>query len=174
MSEENLGQDQAQNQIQDQVPIKDNSSEISPEIQQESMPTSPENSQEVAIEPKSEITSAENIQEKSPEINEVPVINENSILPTDAPASIENNSGQNIIAQLLEKAKQKIAMRKEKQLEKIVAALAEKRRLTNQEIRKIVRKSDATVVRYLNILEKQGRIRQIGKTGHAVYYELAG
>src|SRR3989344_2784348 len=43
-------------------------------------------------------------------------------------------------------------------------------KITNDEVEKFLHVSDATATRYLSILEKEGRIKQNGKTGHMVSY----
>ena len=43
--------------------------------------------------------------------------------------------------------------------------------LTNNHIEQLLGISDATATRYLDELEKEGLIRQVGKTGKHVYYE---
>jgi len=43
--------------------------------------------------------------------------------------------------------------------------------VTNNDVEKLVGVSDATAERYLDELEKEGKIRQVGKTGVSVYYE---
>src|SRR3989344_3403690 len=45
-------------------------------------------------------------------------------------------------------------------------------KITNNDIEKLLGISDATATRYLNELEKEGRVRQVGETGRAVYYVL--
>lgn len=50
--------------------------------------------------------------------------------------------------------------------------LRENERVVNNDIEKILGVSDATATRYMNELEKEQRVRQIGKTGNAVYYVL--
>jgi Fic family protein len=42
---------------------------------------------------------------------------------------------------------------------------------TNNEIEELLEISDATATRYLDELEEEGLIKQVGKTGHAVYYK---
>jgi Fic family protein len=42
---------------------------------------------------------------------------------------------------------------------------------TNNEIEELLEVSDATATRYLDELEEEGLIEQVGKTGHAVYYK---
>ena len=78
-------------------------------------------------------------------------------------------------------ANAKIQATKRKRLDKIMAAIEGKgpttlklRRvnaITNDEVEKLLRVSDATATRYLDALEKEGRVRQEGKTGKAVFYE---
>ena len=44
-------------------------------------------------------------------------------------------------------------------------------RVANNDVEKALGVSDATATRYLDELEKQGLIRQVGKEGKYVYYE---
>ncbi|MBU2219714.1 winged helix-turn-helix transcriptional regulator [Patescibacteria group bacterium] len=62
---------------------------------------------------------------------------------------------------------------KEKQVskQKIMAELGRVERVTNDDIQKLLGVSDATATRYLDELEKEGKIRQVGETGKYVYYE---
>src|SRR3989344_7503346 len=46
------------------------------------------------------------------------------------------------------------------------------RKITNNDVEKLLGASDATATRYLNELEKEQKIKQIGTVGHAVYYRL--
>ena len=48
--------------------------------------------------------------------------------------------------------------------------LTEKGKITNDEVEKLLHVSDATATRYLDMLEKEGKIRQEGKTGKYVVY----
>lgn len=43
--------------------------------------------------------------------------------------------------------------------------------LTNEHVRQMLGIPDATATRYLDELEKDGKIKQVGKTGAHVYYE---
>ena len=43
--------------------------------------------------------------------------------------------------------------------------------LTNDEVEKMLGISDATATRYFDELEKEGKVRQVGKTGRHVHYE---
>ena len=71
---------------------------------------------------------------------------------------------------LLVKARATIQQRKEKKLEKILSLFATKDKIANDEVEKLLHVSDATATRYLSELEKQGKVKQVGKTGHAVSY----
>ncbi len=57
--------------------------------------------------------------------------------------------------------------------EAILGLLETQSRLTNNHIEQLLGISDATATRYLEELEQEGRVRQVGKTGKAVYYEKA-
>ena len=81
---------------------------------------------------------------------------------------------------LLVKARATIQDRKQKKHEKILEALDGKGpttlklrragKITNDEVEKLLHVSDATATRYLSALEKEGKIKQVGKTGKAVTY----
>jgi hypothetical protein len=63
--------------------------------------------------------------------------------------------------------------RQEKKREKIDGILdlfAKQTNLTNDEVEKLLHVSDATATRYLETLEKEGKIKQVGKTGKGVSY----
>ena len=70
----------------------------------------------------------------------------------------------------LVKARASIQDRKRNKIDKIMEALKEKDRITNDEVEKLLHVSDATATRYLSDLEKEGKIKQVGKTGIAVVY----
>jgi predicted HTH transcriptional regulator len=42
--------------------------------------------------------------------------------------------------------------------------------ITNNQAQDLIGFSDASAERYLDDLEKEGKIRQVGKTGEAVFY----
>ncbi|MFA7253420.1 MAG: DeoR family transcriptional regulator [Patescibacteria group bacterium] len=46
-------------------------------------------------------------------------------------------------------------------------------KVTNRQVCELLKVSDATAVRYLDELEKEGIVRQIGRTGRSSYYEKA-
>jgi len=55
---------------------------------------------------------------------------------------------------------------------KILEFMREKERVTNNDIEKLLVVSDATSTRYLDELEKEGKIEQHGTTGKSVFYTL--
>jgi hypothetical protein len=79
-------------------------------------------------------------------------------------------SNKNKVFELLARAKNAIQFRKRKKLDKVMTMFAKQTKITNDEVEKFLHVSDATAERYLNILEKENKIKQVGKTGHAVSY----
>ena len=55
-------------------------------------------------------------------------------------------------------------------LEKFVAGKSNEDKITNDEVQKLLKVSDATAERYLQELEKNGLIKQYGEVGKDVYY----
>lgn len=68
------------------------------------------------------------------------------------------------------KARAVIQVRKHEKLDRIMEALNTKDKITNDEVEKLLHVSDATATRYLSALEKDGKIKQVGKTGIGVVY----
>jgi ribosomal protein S25 len=100
--------------------------------------------------------------------------------PTN-PSSPETSASQgaqtpppqdSFIKNLLAKAGQKIQFNKNKKLNKIMELVGQKGKISNKEVCEALRVSDSTAVRYLNILERQGRIKQVGETGRDSFYQL--
>lgn len=63
------------------------------------------------------------------------------------------------------------AKEKEANKQKIISALQSQDKITNDEVQKLLNVSDATATRYLDELEKENLVRQVGERGHQVYYE---
>jgi predicted HTH transcriptional regulator len=72
--------------------------------------------------------------------------------------------------ELLVKARNMIQFRKRKKLDRVMTLFLKKSKITNDEMREFLHVSDATATRYLSQLEKENKIKQVGKTGHAVSY----
>ena len=62
--------------------------------------------------------------------------------------------------------------KKQENKQKILDFLRENGKVKNADVENLLGVSDATAERYLDELEKEQKIRQIGTTGHAVYYVL--
>ncbi len=60
---------------------------------------------------------------------------------------------------------------KEENKQRILGILETQSPLTNNHVEQLLGVSDATATRYLDELEKEGKIRQVGKTGKHVFYE---
>lgn len=58
-------------------------------------------------------------------------------------------------------------------LEKLIAGKSAEDKITNDEVQKLLKISDATAERYLDELEKNGLIKQYGEVGKDVYYQKA-
>lgn len=102
----------------------------------------------------------------TPEVKSEPVIK-----PETIATPIVISSTINPIRSLLEKARNAIQSRKRKKLDRILNMFTNKSKITNDEVEKFLHVSDATATRYLEILEKENKIKQSGKTGKAVFYQ---
>lgn len=60
---------------------------------------------------------------------------------------------------------------KAENLEKVKELFEHQERVTNDDVEKALGVSDATATRYLEELEKEGLVRQVGETGKYTYYE---
>ena len=76
----------------------------------------------------------------------------------------------NFIQNLLIKARAKIQERKRKKLDKIMLLFELNSEISNSNIQNLLRTTKRSANRYLNILEKEGKITQVGKTGRGVKY----
>ena len=55
--------------------------------------------------------------------------------------------------------------------QKILEHLRKEGKIANNDVERIAEVSDSTATRYLQQLEDEGKIRQVGKTGKHTYYE---
>lgn len=65
----------------------------------------------------------------------------------------------------------KLQEKKQEAKNKILEMLNGKRKVSNQDVVKMLGISSMSVVRYLDELEKEGKVKQIGKTGKKVFYQ---
>lgn len=75
------------------------------------------------------------------------------------------------VRDIVAKARAVIQSRKRKKLDRIMEEIIKRGGIANDEVEKLLHVSDATATRYLAQLEKEGKIQQVGKTGHAVKYQ---
>ncbi len=80
------------------------------------------------------------------------------------------NSKSSLARQLLISARNAIQFRKRKKLDRVMSLFLKQSKITNDEVEKFLHVSDATATRYLSQLEKEGKIKQSGKTGKGVSY----
>jgi predicted HTH transcriptional regulator len=66
---------------------------------------------------------------------------------------------------------EKQAEEKKRNKEAILLLLETQSSLTNNHVEQLLGISDATAERYMQELEHEGKVRQVGKTGQSVYYE---
>lgn len=63
-----------------------------------------------------------------------------------------------------------IQNRKRKKIEKIMTLFTKKQKITTVDVQKFLIVSHNTAVRYMDILEKENRVKQVGKKGSSVFY----
>lgn len=63
------------------------------------------------------------------------------------------------------------SQKKAENKQKILNLLQTKPKITNNDIEKLLRVSNTSAERYLNQLENEGKIKQIGKTGRYTHYK---
>lgn len=103
----------------------------------------------------------------SPQPALIPVLQSQSSEPQrPSPSQIfpQKNLGEQDPRSFLQRALEKIQFRKKAKLEKIMALAVKKRSITNDDVQKLLRVSDATATRYLAELVRQGRLKRFGAT----------
>ncbi len=180
MSDEN--QDQNQTPEENSLPTSpqeptEQAPEITPISEPSDVPSealeSPRNS-ESAI-PVNNANGAENEPEPiRPESESSPEIEDNR---TSKPETAQTPVNEPLVKQksslareLLISARNAIQFRKRKKLDKVMSLFLQQSKITNDEVEKFLHVSDATATRYLSQLEKEGKIKQSGKTGKGVSY----
>ena len=104
---------------------------------------------------------------------DTPLVNNDNpqpITPVSQNPEVAVATSPSFLSNLLNKARETIQFRKRKKLDKIMEMLNKKDKVSNNDITELLRVSDATATRYLNILEQKGKIKQSGKTGKFVFY----
>jgi predicted HTH transcriptional regulator len=118
--------------------------------------------------PENEPKSSENQDSHSAESESVEADKPTAQIPANEP--LENKSKSSLARQLLITARNAIQFRKRKKLDRVMSLFLKQSKITNDEVEKFLHVSDATTTRYLSQLEKEGKIKQTGKTGHSVFY----
>ncbi|MDD5032156.1 MAG: winged helix-turn-helix transcriptional regulator [Patescibacteria group bacterium] len=103
-----------------------------------------------------------------------------SVSPTENPSSFvplggttEDKPTPSGLSALLARAREMIQFRKRKKLEKILELARGKGKITNNDIQKLLRVSDATATRYLSQLVKEGKLTRFGPANNP-FYQIAG
>lgn len=65
---------------------------------------------------------------------------------------------------------EKLIAKKRENLNKIMALFGKDKEITNSDVRNLLGVSEATATRYLDDLQEEGLIKQIGKTGKYTHY----
>jgi len=126
----------------------------------EPLPASAESSSEAKAEPEQVETTEPEPSKPKPETSK----------PTEATPPLAVKTFRNTTKENLVKAQLTIQNKKRKKLDLILTLFAKRKNITNDEVEKFRHVSDATATRYLSILEKENKIKQMGKTGHMVSY----
>lgn len=137
-----------------EIKFEPKAEEVKPEISESVSELVKTETKPVEVIPESK---SEPKQETKPELEQPKIIP--VIIPT-----------KNLARELLVKARNMIQLRKRKKLDKIMTLFLKKQKITNDEVEKFMHVSDATAGRYLSQLEKEGKIKQSGKTGKFVFY----
>lgn len=104
-------------------------------------------------------------------------VSEPSAVPAPAPPisaiaqtqPLAQQDERGFIKSLLIKAQAKIQFNKQKKLDKIIQLAQKKQIITNDDVQKLLRVSDATATRYLVKLVQQGRVTRVGSPRDAKY-----
>jgi hypothetical protein len=164
VKDDNLAQDVPEGQIP-VSPETAQTGEDSPVPEPVSSPQA-EQTQSAQLPPSDPIVSKPEPIPESVQTDSAPVFS--SALAEPVPVS---QSKPNLARDLLNRARQVIQSRKQKKIDHVMDLFAKRTNITNDEVEKFLHVSDATATRYLEILEKENKIRQTGKTGKGVRYE---
>ena len=111
---------------------------------------------------------------QAPQPAETPVIHVPQD-PGEIVAATSHGAGvppQNAIKSYLSAALEKIQFRKRATLGKIVQLVAQKKRIKNDDVEKLLHVSDSTAQRYLNQLVKEGKLKRVGALHQPTYETL--
>jgi hypothetical protein len=92
------------------------------------------------------------------------------IVPPVAVVVSPEENKKSFALSLLAQAREKLQWRKRKKLNRILAEITKKRKITNDEVEKLLHISDKTAERYLSQLVKEQKIKTNGLKGKALRY----
>ncbi len=92
------------------------------------------------------------------------------IIPPVAVAVSPQENKKSFALSLLAQAREKLQFRKRKKLDRILAEVTKKGKITNDEVEKLLHISDKTAERYLSQLIKEQKIKTNGQKGKAIEY----
>ena len=169
VKDDNLSQNPPESQIVEPV----QAAQMAPEPEQTQTPETPAETVDSTSSPQVTAQSAGNEPLEKPvepfeQTQNKPITPES--MPVSAPVFVPSPQPKSLVRELLVKAQQAIQFRKRKKLDRIMTLFAKRTNITNDEVEKFLHVSDATATRYLEILEKENKIKQNGKTGKAVSY----
>ena len=174
VKDDNLAQNVPESQPAE-TPQTAQTGEIPPVLEQnqEQYPA-PENTPEVPTTPPETGTAQIPPTEPLGSVNEPKVSEPEPIFSAPAPTPISAepiSQPKSLARQLIAKAREAIQNRKRKKIDHILDLFAKRTNITNKEVADFLHVSDATATRYLQILENENKIKQVGKTGKGVKYE---
>ncbi|MBU1557852.1 hypothetical protein KKC45_02725 [Patescibacteria group bacterium] len=168
-----------------------------PIVEETSIPTETAPIEQVEVEPKQEEIpevvetsngeipveeTQEEIIAEIPQIEEVPQVEETQpqLVQQEQPQTqqpqiqtvekIIYQTPPNLIQNLLNKARAKIQERKRNKLDKIMSLFESNPDISNSDIQNLLRTTKRSATRYLDILEKEQKIIQVGNAGRSVKY----
>ncbi|HBA45871.1 MAG: hypothetical protein UT98_C0003G0073 [Candidatus Nomurabacteria bacterium GW2011_GWF2_40_31] len=146
----------------------------------DNMPPSNSTHTEAENEPKTEEKQAENEPNSEPvsepaeahksQTAQIPVNEPLEETEYEQAKPVRESSKPSLARELLITARNAIQFRKRKKIDHVMSLFLQKSKITNDEVEKFLHVSDATATRYLSQLEKEGKIKQSGKTGKGVSY----
>ncbi len=105
-----------------------------------------------------------------------PTISSSAPSPSPTPSASDGTvkAMEGTAKSFLAKALESIQFRKKAKLEKMMKLANEKKMITNDEVQKLIRVSDATATRYLSALVKQNKLKISGNRRSARYEPING
>jgi hypothetical protein len=138
------------------VPVEDQNGAVNePENKEVELPKEPEIIEEAIPEP---IQTVRDESAPAPRTPQAP-----------QPQSLAQQDERGFIKSLIIKAQAKIQFNKQKKLDKLIQLAQKKQIITNDDVQKLLRVSDATATRYLVKLVQQGRLTRVGSPRDAKY-----